>query len=145
VKLGKNESQKELRKVDIFGHSPRGNKPRIKKSRLGEKGGVLRVLDRQERKIRIPISGRLDPPKQGLETAGDHCDESIRLPKQNVLRKPHLEAAECRKMVPLWSPFRTHENTKQNFPRFLLQNLEEVPVAAGWPDSPSFLKNSLLH
>jgi hypothetical protein len=30
--------KKELRKVDIFGHSPRGNKPRIKNSRLSETG-----------------------------------------------------------------------------------------------------------
>ncbi len=85
-------------------------------------------------------------PKTGPANSGDHWDESIRLPKQNVLRKIPLEAAECRKMVMLlWSPSRTLENTKQNFPRFLLQILEEVPVAAGWPDFPSFPKISLLH
>jgi hypothetical protein len=85
-------------------------------------------------------------PKTGSGNSGDHWDESIRLPKQNVLRKPPLEATECRKMMMLlWSPSRTHENTKQNFPRFLLQILEGVPVAAGWPDFPSFLKISLFH
>ncbi len=31
--------KRELRKVEIFGHSPRGNKPGIKNSRLSETGG----------------------------------------------------------------------------------------------------------
>jgi hypothetical protein len=35
----KNEPQKRAQKVDIFGHSPRGNKLRIINSKLSETGG----------------------------------------------------------------------------------------------------------
>ncbi len=44
--------------------------------------------------------------------------------KAKCAQKTFLEATECREMVMLlWSPSRTLENTKQNFPRFFAANL----------------------
>ncbi len=49
-----------------------------------------------------------------------------------------LEAPECRKMVSLSGCVKTPNKI---FLGFLLQILEGVPVAAGWPDFPSFPQN----